>query len=253
MMSAARTFGNRQHDHEHTLLAHVDAVFEDNFADDSAAIIVHDTTNLDAADFARAILVELDDIAGITDKDIVARNTALSFSDLGIVDKHVEFTVVWQIVLWIDGVDDADVIVVVAMTTQVEWADASQVCLAVLNDFPALAHQAVDGAHDVLFVTRDRVTTEDDDVAVFDLDVFVRASCHTVQNSAELTLATGTNDGDFAVRQLDDVFHFDDGIFGYFDSASSQRDLEVLNHTEAGKCDLATMLLGFVKNQLHTM
>ena len=51
---------------------------------------------------------------------------------------HEEFTVVWEIVLWLQPCDKIDMVFIIGVTREVERADISEVSLAVLNNLSTL-------------------------------------------------------------------------------------------------------------------
>ena len=69
----------------------------------------------------------------------------------------MKFAVVRNIIRWLHCVDNPHVIVIIPVPGQVQRPDARKVRLAILNDFTTLAHQSVNGTHDIFFVTWNRV------------------------------------------------------------------------------------------------
>ncbi len=98
----------------------------------------------------------------------------------------------------------------------------------------AFAHESVDGADYGRFVAGDGVATEDYDVGGFDLDIFVGAGDHAVEHGVELALGAGADYGYFVVGEFDDVFHFEDCVFGDFYGFGSEGYFDVVDHGEAG-------------------
>ena len=74
----------------------------------------------------------------------------------------------------------------------------------------------------MLLITRNWAGAEDDDVGRFDFDELVGAGSHAVEDGVELALRTSTDDGDFAVGEFDDVFHFHDRVLRDFNRARAK-------------------------------
>ena len=69
---------------------------------------------------------------------------------------------------------------------------------------------------------------------------------HAVKYRVKFTLATRTNNRHLIICHLDNIFHFDNRIFRYFDYARAQCHFKVLNHAKAGKCYFTSMTLCFI-------
>ena len=64
----------------------------------------------------RRYTITVNDVTRVTDKYIVAANTALFFSKSRVVHQHMKFTMNRQIVGWVQRVNKLDVIFVVTVT-----------------------------------------------------------------------------------------------------------------------------------------
>ena len=128
---------------------------------------------------------------------------------------------VGQVVCGLNGTNEPHVVIIITMARQVEWPHPGQVCLAILHHVATFAHQAIDGAHDVLLVAWDRVGAKDHHIASLDLDELMRPRCHAVEHGTKLPLATRADDGDLVVGQLHEVFHLNHCILRDLDSASA--------------------------------
>ena len=107
---------------------------------------------------------------------------------------------VGQIVCRLNGTNEPHVVIIITMARQVEWPHPGQVCLAILHHVATFAHQAIDGAYDVLLVAWDRVGAKDHHIAPLDLDELMRPRRHAVKHCTKFSLATCTDDGDLVVR-----------------------------------------------------
>ena len=85
---------NGQHNDKHTFLAHVDTVFEHNFANNRATVVVHNAADWHTANLARTFVVEFNHVTRVTYKDVVARYTRLFFGESCVMYKHMEFTMI---------------------------------------------------------------------------------------------------------------------------------------------------------------
>ena len=84
----------------------MNAILQDYVTHHVAGVIVHDTAHWDAARLLRrAIWIKFHHVAGVTHKNVVARNTTIILGNLGVVHQHVELAVVWQIKGWMKSVD----------------------------------------------------------------------------------------------------------------------------------------------------
>ena len=111
---------HRQYHYKHTLLRHMDTVFQYHLRDDSARIVIHHATSLNSTSLlSLAFDINFNNITGVTHKDILPRNPTLFLCQPRIVHQHVEFTVNWHIVRWVQGVNQLNVVVIIPMARQV--------------------------------------------------------------------------------------------------------------------------------------
>ena len=115
---------------------------------------------------------------------------------------------------------------------------------AVLDHAGAFTHQAINGAHHVLFVAWDSVRAKHNHIGVFDLHVTVGAASHTVEHCVKLALATGTHQRKLTIRVFNQVFHFNNHILRDGNCPGPQGYLKVLDHAIASKRHLAPSPLG---------
>lgn len=74
------------------------AIFQNDFGHNSAGIIIHHAANMHAVDaFGRTVMIKLSYITSITDKNIVARNTAFLFGNFGVMNEKRKIAVVREI------------------------------------------------------------------------------------------------------------------------------------------------------------
>ena len=64
----------------------MNAVFEYNFTHDLARIVIHDATDLDATDFFATFVIKFEYVTSVTDKDILAWDSALFLCKLCVVN-----------------------------------------------------------------------------------------------------------------------------------------------------------------------
>ena len=90
----------------------------------------------------------------------------------------------------------------------------------------------------------DNTKLNPDDVP--DFDIFMGAADHTIKYGIKFALRAGTNNGDFVVRKLDNIFHLHHSVFWNLDTFSTECDLDIVNHRETSKGNLATTLVSLL-------
>lgn len=87
----------------------------------------------------------------------------------------------------------------VAVTAQMNRTDAVIGRVVPRDNVAAFANQVILHSRDVSFITRNSARTQDNDIAVFDLDETMSATRHTVKHGIQLTLVTSTNDTNLVI------------------------------------------------------
>ena len=204
-------------------------------------IIVKLITNVNTAILTNCLVWhKFYNIAVIRHNNIVAIDTHNVFCHLGIVLKHVEFAVVWHIVFRLHICHKLHMVFVISVTREVNRSNIRKVSLTVLNHLCAFAEQTANRRSDFWLVARNWVRGENNCIASFNLNIAVLTGYHAIQNRIHFALRTSTNNCDFFIWKLNNVFHLHDSVFRYFNSLRAKCNFNVINHREACKSNFAT-------------
>ena len=212
-----------------------------------AGIDAH-TAHGDAVAFARAVVVDFQNVARFHDESLFQAGEAQVLGQAGVLGELAKLAVDGHEVARAHQVQDQLLLLRAGMA-----GDVQRRVHAAVQDVGAAARHVVDHAEDGLFVAGDDAGAEHHGVALFHGDVLMVIDGHARQRRHGFALGAGDEDGHFVGRQAHGILGAQQDAVGNIQQAERVRDLGHRHHASANHRHAAAEFLRQIEDQLDAV